>query len=394
MTDKPAGEQPATKPKCPHGLNRQQRKAYVIEHANPEYRPFLQVLYHAEEEIEEMDLFGGAKMDPPYIEIGPTGPKALAKFHPTNGFGGYAEVVIHPGLLQHADPRWVVRAWPSPGTHNFIRDFLLRFAVIQYMLEVEGSVTREQVRGGWHDYGRAFTRVANRVGKHPELKLDEVFYRREEMDDGRGTKRKKASAAPPAKLRTYLPLAAGWPHTARPDPVGHYRGDVTREAMWLAGCRRDGGEGPRRRSEPSPTGWRLVLELTRRRRFQLLARVAERQVAWLRADRGVRADVRRFEEGLEGPDGEPLRRGRTEATFDPKWMAWEGGTAGMVVESIVRNEDYETLPALSDCLEDAGCTDPDILGHLRAHHRRHGATCWVLVGLLDARRRAAATGQS
>jgi hypothetical protein len=42
---------------------------------------------------------------------------------------------------------------------------------------------------------------------------------------------------------------------------------------------------------------------------------------------------------------------------------------------------FERLPVLADALEEAGCADADILGHLRGP-RPHGLGCWVVDGLL------------
>jgi hypothetical protein len=75
-------------------------------------------------------------------------------------------------------------------------------------------------------------------------------------------------------------------------------------------------------------------------------------------------------------------------TINPDWLRWNAG----VVEHLARAAYEErTLPSgeldrqrlgiLADALEDAGCTDPDILNHLRGPGV-HVRGCWVIDLLL------------
>jgi hypothetical protein len=59
--------------------------------------------------------------------------------------------------------------------------------------------------------------------------------------------------------------------------------------------------------------------------------------------------------------GNPFR----PATLDPAWLAWGGGTARKLAETIYDKRRFRNLPILADVLEEAGCTDAEILGHLR-----------------------------
>jgi hypothetical protein len=66
--------------------------------------------------------------------------------------------------------------------------------------------------------------------------------------------------------------------------------------------------------------------------------------------------------------GNPFRPVRLE----PSWLAWNGGTVVKLAEAIYQERelpsghfDLNRLAVLADALEDAGCPDPDLLGHLR-----------------------------
>jgi hypothetical protein len=84
--------------------------------------------------------------------------------------------------------------------------------------------------------------------------------------------------------------------------------------------------------------------------------------------------------------GNPFRR----AALQPAWHQW---SEGLIVKLATAVYDERILPAgtldparlgiLADALEEAGCTDPDILGHLRCPGP-HVRGCWA-VDLLLAR---------
>jgi hypothetical protein len=56
----------------------------------------------------------------------------------------------------------------------------------------------------------------------------------------------------------------------------------------------------------------------------------------------------------------------------PAVLVWCGGAARRLAQSI-----YEGLPVLADLLEEAGCTDAALLGHLRGPGP-HCLGCWAL----------------
>ncbi len=71
--------------------------------------------------------------------------------------------------------------------------------------------------------------------------------------------------------------------------------------------------------------------------------------------------------------GNPFR----PAIADPVWLAWEDGTVPALAQSIYDERAFDRLPILSDALEEAGCTNTDILGHCR-QPGQHVPGCWVV----------------
>jgi hypothetical protein len=63
---------------------------------------------------------------------------------------------------------------------------------------------------------------------------------------------------------------------------------------------------------------------------------------------------------------------RPERAIDPAWLAWNGGVVGRLAEAVYHERElpsgnlYATrLGLVADALEDAGCSDAALLGHLR-----------------------------
>jgi hypothetical protein len=65
------------------------------------------------------------------------------------------------------------------------------------------------------------------------------------------------------------------------------------------------------------------------------------------------------------------------AVPDPAWLAWGGGTVLAVARSAYESGRFQDLPVLADALEDAGCDDERLLGHLR-QQGPHARDCWAL----------------
>jgi hypothetical protein len=58
-------------------------------------------------------------------------------------------------------------------------------------------------------------------------------------------------------------------------------------------------------------------------------------------------------------------------------LAWNNGTVLAIAGGISRERRFQDLPILADALEEAGCTDPDILTHCR-QLEEHTRGCWVV----------------
>jgi hypothetical protein len=65
------------------------------------------------------------------------------------------------------------------------------------------------------------------------------------------------------------------------------------------------------------------------------------------------------------------------ASIDPAILTWNHGTVPGIARHIYDERAFGDLPILADALEDAGCTDADILGHCRAGGE-HVRGCWVV----------------
>ena len=62
-------------------------------------------------------------------------------------------------------------------------------------------------------------------------------------------------------------------------------------------------------------------------------------------------------------------------------LAWNDGAVHKLAQAIYDARALDRLPLLADALEDAGCTDADILGHCRGGGE-HVRGCWVVDLLL------------
>jgi len=85
--------------------------------------------------------------------------------------------------------------------------------------------------------------------------------------------------------------------------------------------------------------------------------------------------------------GNPFR----PVQMDPSWLSWEGGTLPKLARAIYEERDLPggtldtaRLGILADALEDAGCTQPVLLDHLRTWGR-HVRGCWAVDALLSLR---------
>jgi hypothetical protein len=62
---------------------------------------------------------------------------------------------------------------------------------------------------------------------------------------------------------------------------------------------------------------------------------------------------------------------------DPSWLAWNDRTVVKLAQTIYDDRAYDWLPILANALEDAGCSEVDILAHCRGSGP-HVRACWVV----------------
>jgi hypothetical protein len=76
--------------------------------------------------------------------------------------------------------------------------------------------------------------------------------------------------------------------------------------------------------------------------------------------------------------GNPLR----PVSLDPAWLRWNDGTVVKLARGIYDEQALDRLPILADALEEAGCSNPEVLSHCRGPGP-HVRGCWVLDLLLN-----------
>jgi hypothetical protein len=75
--------------------------------------------------------------------------------------------------------------------------------------------------------------------------------------------------------------------------------------------------------------------------------------------------------------GNPFR----PAAVPAAWRDWNAGAVVHLAQAIYEERRFGDLPVLADALEDAGCTDAEVLGHCR-RLGEHTRGCWVVDALL------------
>jgi ATP-dependent Clp protease ATP-binding subunit ClpA len=101
----------------------------------------------------------------------------------------------------------------------------------------------------------------------------------------------------------------------------------------------------------------------------------------------------RFEEAARLRDQADISKKRKKAVLenwginhpiDPLWWKWNDRTVARLTWEIKVSSRWELLPVLGDALEEAGCTDQEILGHCH-EPGEHSDRCWVVELLLGNR---------
>jgi hypothetical protein len=63
--------------------------------------------------------------------------------------------------------------------------------------------------------------------------------------------------------------------------------------------------------------------------------------------------------------------------IDPAWLTWHDSLIVSMAQKMYESRDFADMPVLADALEEAGCTDQDILGYCRSGGE-HVCGCWVV----------------
>jgi hypothetical protein len=90
-------------------------------------------------------------------------------------------------------------------------------------------------------------------------------------------------------------------------------------------------------------------------------------------------DLARIPQSLQLPDllrevfGNPFEW----RIADQNWQSWNGGVVPDLANAIYSDRAFDRLPILADALQDAGCTDTELLSHLRGPGP-HVLGCWAL----------------
>jgi hypothetical protein len=71
---------------------------------------------------------------------------------------------------------------------------------------------------------------------------------------------------------------------------------------------------------------------------------------------------------------------RPPPRLDASVLAWNDAAVPRVAAAIYEERRFEDLPILADALEEAGCTDAELLGHCRGGEHARG--CWAVDSVL------------
>jgi hypothetical protein len=63
--------------------------------------------------------------------------------------------------------------------------------------------------------------------------------------------------------------------------------------------------------------------------------------------------------------------------INPAWVAWNDGTVQKIAQAIYDERAFDRMPILADALEEAGCTNQDMLAHCRSGGE-HVRGCWAV----------------
>jgi hypothetical protein len=71
----------------------------------------------------------------------------------------------------------------------------------------------------------------------------------------------------------------------------------------------------------------------------------------------------------------------SSVSLHPAWLAWNDGTVVRQAQGSYEERAFDRLPVLADALEEAGCTNAEILAHCRGPGP-YVRGCWVVDAVL------------
>jgi hypothetical protein len=98
-----------------------------------------------------------------------------------------------------------------------------------------------------------------------------------------------------------------------------------------------------------------------------------------------RSMVAIFHEVLGNPFAGRVAVGPRSPVPPLSWQMCISETADAMARGIVAQRAFDRMPILADVLEEDGCRDLDLLGHLRSPEMTHLAGCWALDFVLQVR---------
>ncbi len=116
-----------------------------------------------------------------------------------------------------------------------------------------------------------------------------------------------------------------------------------------------------------------IIELTR-----------EKENAVAQQDWKVAAQHRDEETKVKFQRRKLLRDWPTNYPIEKRWLSWNDGVVVHIAETIRKEKHWDKLLLLADALEEAGCTNSEILDHCRTPEN-HTTHCWVIDLLLAER---------
>jgi hypothetical protein len=158
------------------------------------------------------------------------------------------------------------------------------------------------------------------------------------------------------------------------------RVDTARAAIRALGGTEPPGPGAEWPGEPEPEVPDLPLSV--RRELEGLSAWIEqfnkaKELAVVQQDFEDAANLRERAERLHRAHYALVLGWRASFPIERSWLSWQGGVVGRIATQIHDEQRWADLPVLADALEEAGCSNQELLEHCRLPGA-HGGRCWVV----------------